>query len=305
VDKPRVLVTGASGFIGAPCLPRLRDLGYEVHALSTRPRPDADGVCWHTADLLAPGTAAKLCAAVRPTHLLHLAWYVVPGKLVEAPENYDWVRASLELLQAFGDHAGQRTVFVGTGYEYDARYGYCSEALTPAQPDTVYGTCKNALRLLLESYARRNGLSAAWARVFFVYGPGEAPERLVPTVIRSLLEGQPARCSPGLPVRDYLHVADAADALVALLHSAAEGPFNVASGIPVTIRDLILAIGRKLNAPERVQLGAIPARPDDAPLIVADTTRLRETLAWRPRFDLDRGLDDTIDWWRAQRGFER
>ncbi|MEZ4330501.1 MAG: hypothetical protein R3F35_02025 [Myxococcota bacterium] len=75
-----------------------------------------------------------MLARVQPTHLLHLAWYVVPGKLIASPENYAWVTASLVLLRAFAEHGGQRVTICGSGYEHDWRYGYCSERLTPAVP---------------------------------------------------------------------------------------------------------------------------------------------------------------------------
>ena len=90
---------------------------------------------------------------MQPTHLLHLAWYVVPGKLITAPENFDWVGASFELVRRFAEAGGQRLAVCGSGYEYDWSYGYCTEGLTPCVPDTVYGACKHALHEMVRSYA--------------------------------------------------------------------------------------------------------------------------------------------------------
>jgi nucleoside-diphosphate-sugar epimerase len=172
VPIKRVLLTGASGFVGQHCLEPLAARGYEVHAVSSRPRPaSVSGVTWHEADLHAPAAAADLVNDIAPTHLLHLAWYVVPGKLISAPENFAWVPSSLELMRQFGEHGGQRLVGCGSAYEYDWSYGYCSERLTPAVPNTVYGSCKQALNLMMQSYAEHTGLSAAWGRAFFLYGP--------------------------------------------------------------------------------------------------------------------------------------
>ena len=167
-----------------------------------------------------PGASSR---SVKPTHLLHLAWYVVPGKLITAPENFAWVAASFDLVRRFAEPGGQRVAVCGSGYEYDWRYGYCSEELTPCVPDTVYGACKQALHEMVRSFAAGQGLSAAWGRVFFLYGPNEHPQRLVSSVIRSLLEGEPAPCSHGRQIRDYLHVQDVADGLVALLDSDVAG----------------------------------------------------------------------------------
>jgi nucleoside-diphosphate-sugar epimerase len=299
----KVLLTGASGFIGRHAIAPLLARGYEVHAISSRaPKDDGDGVVWHRTDLLEPGGAQTVLAQVRPTHLLHLAWYVVPGKLITAPENFAWVTASMDLLKRFADQGGKRVSVCGSGYEYDWSYGYCSEKLTPAVPNTVYGSCKQALNLLVQSFASQAGLSAAWGRVFFLYGPHEHPDRLVSSVIRSLLRKEPARCSHGRQIRDYLHVQDVADGLVALLDSSLEGPVNVSSGEATTLREIVLTIGRLMERPDLIALGAIPARANDTPLVVGDNTRATAETGWTPRHDLDSGLRQTIDWWQRQGG---
>jgi nucleoside-diphosphate-sugar epimerase len=295
---PRVLLTGASGFIGAHCIEPLRNRGYDVHAVSTHPRQSVSGVTWHQANLLAANAGRALVAEVKPSHLLHLAWYVVPGRLISSLENFAWVASSLELVRAFAEGGGTRLVVAGSGYEYDWSYGYCSEKLTPTVPNTVYGSCKQALNLLVQALAGQAGFSAGWGRVFFLYGPHEHPDRLVSSVIRSLLEGRPARCSHGRQIRDYMHVQDVADGLVGLLHSDVHGPLNIASGQATTIRDLVLTIGRILERPELIQLGAIPARANDAPLVVGDNARLLTEVGWTQRFDLETGLRQSIDWWR-------
>ncbi len=298
----RILLTGGGGFIGRHCLQPLLDRGYEVHATTRQPSPAAKpaGVTWHRADLLQPGAVEPLLAEIRPTHLLHLAWYVVPGKLITAPENFAWVGASLDLVQRFSHHGGVRMVIAGSGYEYDWSHGYCREAHTPAAPDTVYGACKQALQLLALSHAQQAGLSAAWGRVFFLYGPGEHRQRLVSSVIISLLAGEPAKCSHGRQVRDYLHVQDVADGLVAMLDSGVSGVVNVSSGGATTLRDIVLTIGRQVGRPELIQLGAIPARANDAPLVVGENRRLVEEVGWTQRHDLESGLQQTIGWWRSQ-----
>lgn len=294
-----VLVTGASGFIGRHCLPILAGRGWDVHAVSTKQRPHATTPRWHQADLRDREQVHSLLDRVRPTHLLHLAWYVEPGRWADAPENFSWVQASLDVLVQFSEHGGRRIVTAGSCYEYDWRYGFCSEETTPLAPATFYGRCKHGVQLLFTSYAASAGLSSAWGRVFFVYGPHEHPQRLVASVSRALLSGQPARCSHGNQIRDYLHVEDVADALIALLESDVAGPVNIASGQPVMLKDIVFNIARRLDRIELVRLSAIATRPDEAPVVVADVSRLRRELAWRPSYDLDSGLEKTLQWWRG------
>jgi len=296
-----VLLTGASGFIGHHCIEPLLARGYEVHAVSTRAVKQDKRVKWHQADLLQSGAAKALLAEVKPTHLLHLAWFVIPGKLITSPENFSWVRASMELVQEFAGQGGKRLTVCGSGYEYDWNYGYCSEKLTPAAPNTVYGACKQALNLLVQSFAGQSSLSAAWGRVFFLYGPNEHPQRLVSSVILSLLKGEPAKCSHGRQIRDYMHVQDVADGLVALLDSEVAGAVNVSSGQATTLREIVLTIGRVLERPDLIQLGAIPARANDTPLVVGENARLLNEVGWKQQFELEAGLRQTIDWWKRQK----
>ena len=295
----RVFVTGASGCIGQHVLPRLLERGWEVHAVSSRPVQSTTSVTWHQADLIAADSAARLLPSVRPTHLLHLAWYTAPGRWAFAAENFLWVDASLRLLRAFADAGGERVVTAGSCQEYDWSYGHCSEDRTPCVNQTTYGVCKHALQLLTSEFAARTGLSSAWGRVFFLYGPHEHPDRLVSSVIRSLLRDQPARCSHGNQVRDYLYVQDVADAFVELLESDVAGPINIASGNEIRLRDLVERAADLLGRRGLLQLGAIPAAPTDAPLVVADVTRVtRELPGWRPRVGIDDGLSASIRWWR-------
>ena len=205
----RVLVTGATGFIGRHCLPLLSEGGYEVYAVSSKePKENQSGVHWHQVDLLDIGFAAQLIATVRPTHLLHFAWYAVPGEYWSSLENFHWVQASLGLLQAFEKAGGRRVVMAGTCAEYDWTYGYCSEQRTPLLPSGAYGACKHSMQIMLDGFARQTRISAAWGRIFFLYGPHEHPHRLVSSVICSALKREPIRCSPCCPYQKPRPVPD-------------------------------------------------------------------------------------------------
>jgi nucleoside-diphosphate-sugar epimerase len=296
----RVLLTGSTGLVGRHCLPTLLAQGYQVHAVSTRAAfAYPPGIHAHQVDLLDPSQVAALLERVQPSHLLHLAWYTQPGVYWTSPENMRWVAASLGLLQAFAAYGGQRVVMAGSCAEYDWSYGYCTEHITPLRPATLYGTAKHALQLLEDAFATQAQISAAWGRLFFLYGPYEYPERLVAAVTRALVQGQPARCSHGNQVRDFLYVQDAADAFVALLTSDVRGAVNIGSGTPITLKQIIYGIADQLGQRGLVQLGALPAPANEPPLLVANTERLANEVGWRPAYDLERGLDQTVRWWKG------
>ncbi len=296
---PKILLTGATGFIGTHCIQPLLRKGFEVHCVSSKSRTTCATEIWHEADLLCAAEIDKLIKKVAPSHMLHLAWYAEPGT-VNDPINLLWARSGLELIRLFEKYGGSRLVIGGSCLEYDWNYGFCAESLTPRISNSLYGCCKNSLFEMASRYATVTGLSLAWARLFFIYGPWENPNRLVPYVIKSLLEGDIARCSNGAQIRDYLHVQDVADALVELLVTNADGDFNIASGIPVTLRQIVATIAEQIGRPELIALGAVPKRDNDVALVVGNTEKFEQTLGWKPKINLNSGLEDTIEWWKSQ-----
>ena len=297
----RVLVTGSTGFIGRHCLPFLVERGYDVHSVTTHHgRMGPKGVTWHRANLLSPAELSAVVSAVQADSLLHLAWVTTPGEYTGSTSNLPWLSASLQLFKEFVEQGGQRIVCSGTCFEYDLSHGVCREDSTPLVPDTLYGTCKNALQSVLHRYCEGLNVNSAWGRVFFLYGPHERPERLVSSVVLALLQNQEAPCTLGTQVRDFLHVKDVARAFVELLASNVTGPVNVASGEPVEIRELVLEIARQLGKLDLVKLGARPTPEGEPPRIVADVTRLRDQVGFTPRFNHAQGLKDTIAWWSAK-----
>ena len=294
----RVLVTGATGFIGSHAVQALLARGFEVHAIARETPADAGTpTIWHRGDLLDAATD-RVVGEIGASHLLHLAWVTEHGAYWESPANLDWVAATLRLVRGFQAAGGTRLVVAGTCAEYEWG-GSCCDERTPLSPASLYGAAKDATRRVLDAYARDEGLSFAWGRIFFVFGPGEQPERVLASVARGAVAGEPVACSSGRQIRDFLYVDDVASAFAALVDSPVEGSLDIGSGEGVPLRDVLLDLERLAGREGLVRLGEAPERDGEPASIVADARRLRSELGWQPELELREGLERTLDWWRT------
>jgi nucleoside-diphosphate-sugar epimerase len=295
----RVAITGATGFIGRQVLSALRKGASDVFAISRNP-PAADrSITWVAADLLNPHEAKRAAQETRADRLIHLAWTVEHGRFWTDPANLDWTAASSILVRSARDAGVEHITVIGTCFEYDwPQDGDCSEYETPTAPCTLYDTAKDACRRLIEAHARQCEYGFAWARVFYPYGEGEHPARLVPSVARALLKGEKALCSRGLALRDWMDVRDAGAAIAAVSLAGVNGPVNIASGTTATVAEIARRLGELALRPDLIELGALPDRPEP-PRITANVRRLTE-LGYVPRHTLDQGLADALTFWRGQ-----
>lgn len=295
INMKRVLLTGASGFIGRQTIPFLLKKGYEIHAVIHNTKISelnkGKNILYHRCNLLDFKEQYKMICKIRPTHLLHFAWYTKPCDYLTSLENIEWFNASLNLLYNFEMCGGDRAVCAGT----------CIE-----NTESPYAICKTNLRdsldimsRYLDTYADVSfNLSYAWGRIFYPYGIYEKQERLISYIINSLLQNNKTFCTDGEQIRDLMYVEDVANAFVTLLDSDAEGEFNICSGNPVKLKDVIEFIGKKLDKENLIRLGALEYRENEMMKITGCPDRLKKELKWSPKYSLNEGLDKTIEWWR-------
>jgi nucleoside-diphosphate-sugar epimerase len=301
----KVLLTGASGFVGSYVLRRLLAEGDAEVAVFVR-RP---GQAWRIRDELArvrvfeaaledaAGVEAAL-ASFRPTHLAHLAWAGVLGRNRNDPQQQDNVAQSLRLLEAALD-AGARH-FVGLGSQ--AEYGPCQARIdeaTPTAPTTRYGQAKLATCLEAQAMCERHGARFAWLRLFSSYGPQDSPEWMIPYLALKLLHRERPAVTAAEQLWDYVYVDDAAAAIVAVLRSdVASGVFNLGSGSAPRLRDIIERVRDAIDPSLPVGFGEVAYRPDQVMHLEADIGRLARATGWGPKVGLDEGIRRTVDWYR-------
>jgi nucleoside-diphosphate-sugar epimerase len=301
----RILVTGARGFIGTQVVRVLATQGHTVFAAARKsansgvPESQDGDVRPVEVDLEDVARVRSVVREIRPAATIHLVWYLEPGKYWTAPANLDCVAATLRLAHELADVQCGKLVCTGSCAEYDWHHCLLREESTPLAPQRMYGACKNSLREILEIFCRKTPMQLVWARLFYLYGPGEKKERLVPTVIRSLLAGKTAHCLGGDLVRDFLYVEDAAAAIAAVANSNFSGTVNVASGLPVKVRAVVETIGRILGCRDPVSFDPVGDGPPEPARLIADVNRLTYTIGWKPARSLTEGLSLTVEWWKA------
>jgi nucleoside-diphosphate-sugar epimerase len=285
----RVLVTGGSGFVGRQIEASLRRLGAEP-APRLQPRPD-----------LRDPVARRVALRHAQAEVLVLgAWVTGTGLFWDSPKNLEWVSATLDLVREFAAAGGKRVVMLGSCAEYDwetpGRTRWTEDR--PCWPHSLYGECKLTTWIVLAAFARRAGLSAACARLFIPIGAHEAPERLLPSLIRATLSGTPIAVGPAELTRDFIDVRDAGEAIARLALSDVQGPVNVGSGRAVSLEELVRCVaGDDWN----IRLGARPPRAAEPMWMVADTSRLRRATGFVPRYSLADTVGAAFAHWQAQR----
>lgn len=298
----KILVTGATGFIGSHLVRYLLGKGCEVYVMH---RQESD--LWRIADLVSQVQliSCDLLNVAKEINLpqikfdvcIHAAWYAVPGKYLAAQENISFLNGTMALAIKLQELDCQHFIGIGSCFEYDTSLGYLSE-VSPTKPQHLYSATKLATQLVLEQWAKISGMKFTWIRLFYQYGSFEDQRRLVPAVITSLLHQQPVRLTLGEQIRDFLYIEDVAAAIYAIAQAELVGIVNVGSGQPVTVREIAETIGKILGTSELLDFGAIPYSPSDPKFICANNYRLREETNWTPRYTLETGLIEVIDWWK-------
>jgi nucleoside-diphosphate-sugar epimerase len=273
----RVLITGATGFIGQAMLPLLLAEDMEVVILGRHPyiapSSPASQPRFIACDLLTT-RQETLNAHIRdfaPEALVHLAWYAEHGRYWQAPVNAEWFAATCRLVEAFCQNGGKRLVMAGSCAEYDWRYGYCQESLTPLSPHSAYGQAKAACCQWVLGRAAYYGSMAYWGRVFIPFGPQEAPQRLIPSLIACLRGKIAPFAIYGDAYRDFLPVYEVSRAFLHLLTThAPPGAYNIASGAPLRLRELVEKLAELMGAdPQPLQALMAPRANDPAFLVGA------------------------------------
>jgi nucleoside-diphosphate-sugar epimerase len=303
----KLLITGAGGFVGAAVMRAAVEAGHQVTGTirpggsQARLTSILPGMRLVALDLRDSETVSGVMRDIRPETVIHLAWSGVSNAArLDRLQMTDNIDASCGLLDAAIAAGAGRFVGLGSQGEYGPLSGKISERDLP-EPSSLYGAAKLAVLHLTRQLSAQAGVSFAWLRLFSAYGPGDNPNWLIPSLIEEMLKGARPKTTLGKQLWDYLFIDDAARGiLAAAVEPEAAGVFNVGSGRPIPVREIVEAI-RDLVAPGmELVFGEIPYGASQIWHMEADTTRLQAATSWTPRIDLKTGLGLTVDWHRRR-----
>jgi nucleoside-diphosphate-sugar epimerase len=300
LEDRRVLVTGATGFIGQHLTKRLTELSSHVWAgvmpgespFRVKALPSAAHQL--SLDIADTGSIQSAVDRCDPEYVFHLAAAGVSDSRTDSLTSLQInTGGTVRLMEALGERSLQRLVLAGTCHEYGCRAG--TEGLDPS---TFYAASKVAAWAFARAYWHMLGLPVIIARLFQVYGPGQPAHTLIPAAVLAALRGRDFEMTPGEQKRDFVYVEDVIEGLLAA--AAAPGiegqSLDLGTGHAHEVRRAVELIWSLTDSSGRVFPGALEYRPGVVMHLVADASKTSEMIGWQARVDLESGLGRTIDY---------
>lgn len=297
----RILLTGASGFIGSRLLRHLGNVGISVVAAGRTPVTQ-DGMDFLTVPHLNADHLRRVLKDRSIDAVIHLAAAGVSPNDRDARRLLE-INGHLPAALALLTHDLGARAFVMTGSSSEYAYANSEQIGEQSSLETTktYGATKAAGGLLAVAMGSALGLPTANLRLFNVFGPGEAPHRLLPSLLQNLNAGKSVALSEGLQQRDFIHVDDACAAILTALYTALRGSlptghYNVCSGRGISVREFALAVAATLGADAQLlRFGALPMRPDDVPRVVGAPNAFEQLSGWKPTMTFQQAIERAVD----------
>ena len=313
----RVLVTGASGFIGSAVVRRLVADGHEVHALTSavsavypqRLLEVRTQIALHEGSLADRRAMDALVAASEPEVVLHLGAYTHVGKSWQRVDECisTNVQGTVNLLQALEARGwpARRFVYTSTSEVYgDVPVPFREDG--PVNPISPYSVSKYAGERYCRMFVQGKQWPVVVLRPFNAFGPRQSPDRVIPEIITRGLRRQRLAMTQGRQTREFVYVDDLADGFVRaglLAGDEVHGEVvNLCSGDDISMRDLASKVLALMGDPVTPEFGALPERPTEVPELAGDPAKAARLLGWAPTVGLDEGLKRTIAWYADELG---
>lgn len=304
-DNRTLLVIGGTGFIGRHVVKQGRNLGYRITVLSLNMPLDGDkfeGVEYLQADICQLEQLTKALRNRCFSYVINLGGYVNHAKLNDGGLTtiLSHFLGTQNLVVALNSEKLKSFVQIGSSDEYGGARAPQYESLRE-DPISPYSVGKVSSTHLLQMLSKTENFPVVILRFFLVYGPGQAMNRFLPQVITGCINKESFASSEGGQLRDFCYIDDVVDAIFLAMRNkvATSEVINVASGIPVSIADVIRRV-QKLAGGGEARFGDLPYRTGENMSLYADTSKVKELLSWVPQVDLEKGLMKTIEYYRNE-----
>ena len=297
----RVLITGATGFIGLPLTLRLVEQGHKILALSRKPFKLERSISWLNSDLSLPLTYQEEIRSFKPEVLIHLAWQDIPDFSFEKSKNN--LNNSLNFLSfIIGLGSCKEIIVSGSCFELNKLHGECLES-EAGKPRDNFTWAKHSLRMWLEIECKKENIQFGWMRIFYVYGPRQRTQSLVPSILTNLQNGKLPYISTPKNCNDFVFIEDVIDAFSnATLSQYPSGIYNLGSGVSTSILE-VCRIAEKIVTGKDILSQRLNEDLVDTSKSIdfwANYQRAEKHLNWQPATGIEEGIKKTWLWLRNQ-----
>lgn len=298
-SKQTILLTGATGFVGSAVVKQIIKDGNTPIVLK-RPASnlsrikDIKGYRCFTYETLQEQHLVADLKAYKPDVLVHLAWHGTSGKEIngsyQITDNIPLTLSSVELAHKVGCN---QWIGIGSQAEYGNPNREVDESF-PTKPTTLYGKAKSACCLEALDLCRSYSIIGSWIRIYYIYGPEQGADWLIPHIIREMSQGRSPKLTKCEQLLDYLYIDDAARGILSIAYKQAPGIFNLGSGTAVPLKKVVEIIRKLVNSRIQPDYGAIEYRPDQVMYLQAEISKIKKATGWAPKTDLQQGLEKTV-----------
>lgn len=299
----KIFITGATGFIGSNIAKRCLSEKHTVY-LSVRKTSnlwrindimDVENLKLCDCDLESKNNIDKILSEILPDAIIHCASY--GGAQAKEMDIVKIINANCLMTALLADSASKYSkLFINTGSS--SEYGLYDRPTSEEdilQPVNLYGASKAGATLLAHAMAKAKGLEITTLRIYSAYGPYESKTRFIPIAISKAKKNETIKVVNA--VRDYIHVDDICDAYIAAIYAGRGlGMLNLANGKQHTLQEIALKIINILNSNSSIEVGAISAVQAEPTCWQGDINRIKKSTGWAPKYSLNDGLMQTIDW---------
>ncbi|MBC8227526.1 MAG: NAD(P)-dependent oxidoreductase [Gammaproteobacteria bacterium] len=299
MNKTRVLITGASGFIGSPLVKKLLDNNFEVLAISRNKPEDnySNRDVWYEADINKLDSYKTCIEEFQPQVVIHLAWQDIPNYSFEI--SLLNLKNTLEFLSFVSDIASCKKILIsGSCWEFNKRQGECIESLI-GEPKDHFTWAKHSIRTWLEIVCKQKQITLAWIRIFYVYGPRQRRGSLIPTLINHLSQKELPPIKTPNDACDFIYIDDVVDGFYqATNKNIHSGNFNLGSGFSIKVLEVSRHIENLLYGKEVItqKIKEQSTGIESSMNFWAGINKTKETLNWKPMITIEDGIKNCISY---------